>query len=121
MPSFFELLRSNVAYFFILVGVIWLAVAVLGDTVLLAWPVVACFASGALLKLVPGNRFTWAWVLSTAVLGFLISIYQVYAWAPLVGGAFSTLAGSTVAAFLVLAAVHVLLFYSGATGPNITR
>ena len=61
----------------------------------------------------PARRLTWAWAVSTAVLGFLLAAYQVYAWVPFLGGAFSSAAAEATAAFVVLAVLHLLLFYVG--------
>ena len=107
------LLRKYAAYAFFVVAAAWLAVAVLGDSPLTLWPVVACVASGVLLWMWPGQRFTWAWVVSTAVLGFLLSAYQVYAWAPFLGGTFSALAATSFVGFAIFALVHVFLFFVG--------
>jgi hypothetical protein len=113
MPRVSELLRQNAAYFFLVVGAAWVGVAVLAGSLLILWPVAACLASGLLLKFRPGRRFTWAWALSSAVLGLLISAYQVYAWSPYIGGAFSTLAATALAGFAVFSVVHMLLLYAG--------
>ena len=113
MPSLFGALRANASYAFFGVGVVWLAVAALAGSALTLWPVVAFLVSGYLLRARPAGRFTWAWVISSAVLGFLLSAYQVYAWFPFLGGAFSTLALATLGGFGVFAVVHLLLFYIG--------
>lgn len=118
MPTVFEQLRNNAAYAFFAVGVVWLVIAFIAGSWLILWPVVACLAGGALLRLWPGRRLTWAWAVSSAALGFLISAYQVYAWAPFFGGAFSALAGASAAGFAVLAVVHVVLLYAGASRPR---
>ncbi len=117
MPPVLSLLRANSAYAFVAVGVAWLAVAVFAASALILWPVIACFVSGVALKMWPGQRFTWAWVLSTAVLGLLISAYQVYAWAPFVGGSFSTVAAASLVGFAIFALVHLFLFYAGFKPP----
>jgi len=114
------ILRKNAAYAFFVVAAAWLAVAVLGDSPLTLWPVVACVVSGITLRMWPGQRFTWAWVVSTAVLGFLLSAYQVYAWAPFLGGTFSALAATSFVGFAIFAVVHVFLFVVG-LGPTIPK
>lgn len=121
MASAFRMMRGSAPYFFIVVGLVWAAVGVLTASLLVAWPAFACVAGGLLLKLLPGRRLTWAWAVATASMGFIVSIYQVYAWAPLVGGAFSTLAEATLAGFLVFALVHALLFYAGAGLPETVK
>jgi hypothetical protein len=105
------LLRKNAAYAFFVVAVAWLAVAVLGDSPLTLWPVGACIVSGFTLRMWPGERFTWAWVVATAVLGFLLSAYQVYAWVPFLGGTFSTLAAASLVGFAIFAVAHAFLFF----------
>ena len=117
MPDVGKLLRDNASYFFWAVAVVWAAVGVEGGSVLMAWPVVACAVAGVLLRLRPSWRFTFSWSASTAVLGLLISAYQVYAWSPLVAGDFSALAASALGAFAVLAVVHAFLLYAGASKP----
>ncbi|MDE1853554.1 MAG: hypothetical protein KGI38_07390 [Thaumarchaeota archaeon] len=118
MPEILGALKTNAAYFFLAVGVVWIGVAFVAGSLLILWPVAACLASGVLLKIRPGRRLTWAWVSSSATLGLLISAYQVYAWAPFLGGAFSTIAGTTLGVFAVLTVLHVLLLYAGATRPR---
>ncbi len=113
MPDILGMLRTNSSYAFLVVGVVWLAVAVLASSVLILWPVAACIVSGLALRMWPGGRFTWAWTVSSAVLGFLLSAYQVYAWAPFLGGTFSVTAAVTLVGFAVFAVVHLLLFYTG--------
>ena len=118
MPNVLGVIRTNSAYAFLLMGVVWLGIAVVAASSLLLWPVVACLLSGVMLRMWPGNRLTWAWAVSSAVLGFLLSAYQVYAWVPFLGGAFSALAGGALAGFAVLAVAHVFLLYAGASRPK---
>jgi len=118
MSSVFGMLRTNAPYFFIVVGLVWGALGVLTGAAVAAWPAVACVAAGLLLKFMPGHRLTWAWAVATASMGLIISAYQVYAWAPLLGGAFSTVAGETLAGFTVFALVHIILFIVGAVRPE---
>lgn len=106
-------LRSYVAYAFLAVGVAWVVVAYVTGSYLVLWPVVTCFLSGIFLRLMPGERLTWAWASSTAVLGFLLSGYQVYIASFLVGGALSSVASISAGAFSVFAVVHLLLLYAG--------
>ncbi len=117
MPKLLDPLVSRAPYFFMAVGVAWLAVALIAGSALVLWPVIACIAGGIMLRQMPTYRITWAWAASSAALGFLISAYQVYAWAGFLGGAFSSLAGVSLVAFAVLAVVHMLLFYVGTAKP----
>ena len=117
MPKFLDPLVANAPYFFIAVGVVWLAIAAATGSALILWPVIACIAAGIMLRQIPSHRFTWAWVISSAVLGFVISLYLVYTWVGYLGGAFSSLAAESLAAFAVLAVVHVFLFFAGSAKP----
>ena len=121
MPGIGAVLRANAPYAFIVVGVVWLAVAILTGSALILWPVFACIAGGVLLRMRPSGRLTWAWAISTAVLGLLLSAYQVYAWAPFLGGAFSSVAAVSVACFTLLAIAHLFLFYAGIGKPSPTK
>jgi hypothetical protein len=121
MPRLLDALAANAAYAFIAVGIVWLAVAVLADSALMLWPVIACVAGGIQLKLWPSGRLTWAWAISSAVMGFLLSAYQVYAWLGFLGGAFSSLATASMVGFLVLAIAHVFLFYAGTAKPKTAK
>ncbi|HYB75464.1 MAG TPA: hypothetical protein VEC08_00750 [Nitrososphaerales archaeon] len=121
MPKFLDALVANAAYAFIVVGVIWLAVAILSDSSLILWPVVACIAGGIMLREWPSGRLTWSWAVATAVMGFLLSGYQVYAWLSFLGGAFSTVAAVSVIGFAFFALVHVFLFYSATSKPSVAK
>jgi len=118
LPVVLEVLKKNAAYAFLVVGVAWLGVAIFGGSLLTLWPVVACLLSGVMLKARPGQRLTWAWAVSSAVLGLLLSAYQVYAWAPYLAGAFSMLASGALVGFAVLAVAHAFLLYAGASRPK---
>lgn len=113
MPKVSDILKSNLAYGFMVVGVVWAVLAVGLGVVLILWPALTCLAAGLLLKLLPSGRITWAWAISSAVLGLLVSAYQVYAAIPFVRGTFSFVAAETLAGFVVLALVHLVLLYSG--------
>jgi hypothetical protein len=121
MPKFLDTLVSNIAYAFIVVGVIWLVISILSDSSLILWPVVACIAAGIMLREWPSGRLTWSWGVATAVMGFLLSAYQVYAWLSFLGGAFSTLAVVSVIGFAVFAIVHVFLFYAVTSRPGVAK
>ena len=110
-------LRRYSPYLFWVIAAVWALLGVDGRSVLMAWPVIACALSGALLKFQPGWRVTFSWSASTAILGLLISVYQVYAWSPLLAGDFSALAASALGVFAVLAVVHVFLLYAGTARP----
>ncbi|GEM_PF-559216 len=121
MSKILDSLSTYSPYAFIVVGVAWLAVVVLADSALILWPVVALIAAGVQLKMWPSTRLTWAWAISAAVLGFLLAAYQVYAWAGFLGGAFSNLAGASLAGFAVLAVAHLALLYAGVSKPRSSK
>lgn len=120
MSALLGTLRDNSAYAFMAVGVLWLAVAVAAGSLLILWPVIACILGGVFLKMWPAGRLTWAWAVSAAVLGFILAAYQVCAWLPFLGGAFSGVAAVAAAVFLVFAVLHVFLFYAGVSPPKPT-
>ena len=119
MPDFGGLIKENAAYFFLGVAVAWIGVAALENSALLTWPVVACLAGGALVTLRPEASITFAWAVSTASMGLIISAYEVYAWSPLLGGDFSSTALAPVVGFAAFAVVHLFLFYAGAFRPKV--
>ena len=112
-----EMMRKNVPYVFALLGVIWLAIAAYAGDWTVLWPVVLCFVAAALLRMRPGERLTWAWATSTALMGLIIAAYQTYYWIPLLGGSLSSLAGLTAGGFAVFAVVHLVVLYLGGTRP----
>lgn len=114
MSALLGTLRGNSSYLFIAVGVFWLGVAVAAGSALILWPVIACVLGGVLLRVWPERKITWAWAVAAAVFGFLLAAYQVYAWLPFLGGAFSGIAAVASVVFVVFALLHVLLLYVGA-------
>jgi hypothetical protein len=121
MPKVLDRIRDFSAYAFIAVGLVWLAIAFFAGSVLTLWPVVACVVGGVLLRLRPGGRLTWAWAGSAAILGLILSGYQVYEWAPFIGGTYGTLAATSLGGFAVLALAHLVLLYAGATSPKAAK
>ncbi len=121
MPKLLDPLVANAPYAFIVVGVIWLALAALTGSALILWPVIACIAGGLMLRQWPSRKLTWAWVVATAVMGFILSAYNVYAWASFLGGAFSTLAAASTIGFVVFAVAHLLLFYAATAKPGVAK
>ncbi|MGD0477402.1 MAG: hypothetical protein ABSB29_04440 [Nitrososphaerales archaeon] len=113
MPKFSDILKSNLAYEFMFVGVVWAVVAAGLGLVLVLWPALTCLAAGLLLKFLPSGRITWAWATSSAVLGLMVSAYQAYVAIPLISSTFSFVATETLAGFALFALVHLVLLYSG--------
>lgn len=121
MPKILDRIRDFSAYAFVAIGLVWLAIAFLAGSALLLWPVVACVVGGVLLRLRSGGRLTFAWACSAAVLGLILSGYQVYQWMPFLGGAFNNLATESLGGFAVLALVHLVLLYAAATRPKAAK
>lgn len=111
MPAPLSVLKANIPYAYAVMGVVWLALAFTVGSTLLIWPVAALVLGGALLKLMPGQRLSWAWATAAGVMGLLLALYQAYVAAPLVSGSFSTIAGSSLVLFVVFAAIHLLLVF----------
>lgn len=108
-----EALRNYLAYEFVVVGILWVVAAVSVGRAVVLWPAVTCLAAGVLLKVWPSGRLSWAWATASALLGLMVSGYQVYVALPLIGGVFSTVAVESLAAFAVFAVAHVVLFFTG--------
>ncbi len=118
MPSIADTIKANAAYVFVAVGVVWAVLAYVASAGVVLWPSATCLLSGVLMKLRPGERLTWAFSISSAALGLLVSGYQVYFWSPLVGGSASSMAGISMGLFGVFAAVHLYLIYAGSAKPS---
>jgi hypothetical protein len=112
-----EVLKANRPYAYVAVGVVWLVFAFVTGSFLLLWPVVACVLGGALLRLRPVLKLTWAWTTAAAVMGLLLALYQMYASVPLLFGAFALVAWASLVVFLIFAVGHFLLLYVGSAGP----
>lgn len=112
MQSALGKVRKNLAYVFVLFGIIWVAVAFLAGSLLVLWPAAACIAAGLLIKMRPSSRLSIAWGPAAAILGLLLCAYQVYAAAMLVSGAFVTVAGASVVIFFILGLGHLYLAFA---------
>lgn len=121
MSSVLGTLKENVAYFFILVGVIWIGVTALTGAYLLVWPVIACIVAGVLQKFFPEMRLTWPWSVSAALLGLMVGVDQLHAWFPYLTSPFSTIAGEAVGLFAALLVVHAVLLYVGWGRPAVAK
>ena len=116
MSKVLDVFKTNSAYVFIVLGLVWVGLGVYLGSYLVLWPAVASLAAGALLKLRAGDRLTWAWATSACVLGLLLSVYIAYAAWPLTAGAFATTAYITLGGFAVLGFVHLVVLYRGIPG-----
>ena len=111
MPKVSGILKSNLAYEFMAVGIAWIVVALGLSLVLVLWPALTCLVAGLLIRFLPSTRITWPWATSSSVLGFLVSAYQAFLAAPFVGGTFSSVGVETLAGFGLFAFIHVVLLY----------
>jgi len=119
MQSALSLVRKNLAYVFVVFGVIWIAVAFVAGSALVIWPAAACIAAGVLLRVRPSSKITMAWGPSAAILGLLLCSYQAYAAIMLLSGAFVTVASVSAAVFVLLGLGHVYLAFASYTGPAV--
>ena len=108
--------RRNLAYLFAGAGVLWLGVVFVTLSPLVLWPAVVCIVSCVLLKLWPEEKFSGAWVTSSALLGFVLSAYQTYQAANHITGAFAFVAPFSLVLFLLFALFHLFLIYAENTG-----
>jgi predicted membrane protein len=108
--------RRNLAYLFAAAGVLWLGVVYVTLSPLVLWPAVVCIISCVLLKLWPKEKFSGAWVTSSALLGFVLSAYQTYQAANHITGAFAFVAPFSLILFLLFAVYHLFLIYAENTG-----
>jgi hypothetical protein len=121
MPKVLDRVRDFSSYAFVGIGLVWLAIAFLAGSALLLWPVIACVVGGVLLRLRSGGRLTFAWASSAAIMGLVLSGYQVYQWMPFLGGTFNVLAAESLGGFAAFAVVHFVLLYSAASRPKTAR
>ena len=112
MQSALGSVRKNLAYVFVLFGVIWVAIAVVTGSLLVLWPAVACVAAGLLIKARPSSRLSLAWGPSAAILGLLLCAYQVYEAVLLLSGAFVMVASTSVVIFFLLGIGHLYLAFA---------
>ena len=113
MPKVSDILKSNLAYEFIAVGIVWTVVAVGLGLALVLWPALTCYVAGLLVKFLPSERITLPWAISSAVLGLLVSAYQVYVATPFISSTFSLVGTETLVGFVAFAFVHLVLLYFG--------
>jgi hypothetical protein len=111
-------IRANLAYLFLVAGVLWFGIIYLTSSLLILWPAVACVVGGLLLKLVADNKISNIWAISSALLGFILAAYQAVAAVPLLVGAFSIIAIASLVLFLVFAVLHLFLLYGAGVQPE---
>lgn len=116
MLPLLETAKRYLAVLFVAAGAFWLAMIYVTSSVLLLWPAAACIASGGLLRFMPKERFSAAWISSSAIMGLVLSAYQSYAAVSLLPGGFVTVAAISLVAFLVFAVYHAVLLYLNVAG-----
>jgi len=112
MQSAFGFVRRNLAYAFVVLGLVWLVIAYLAGSPLTLWPAVACLAAALLIKVRPSSRLSIAWGPAAAILGLLLCAYQVYEAIPLLTGAFVTVASASAVVFFLLGLGHAYVAYA---------
>ncbi len=115
MPDVIGIIRTRSAYALFLIAALWVVVAAVDYSALVAWPVLLFALGGALLLFLPANRLSWAWSLSALTFGLLLCLYQAYSAATVIDGAFQTLGVVSLVAFVVFAAGHVFVMYAYGT------
>lgn len=118
MSSVVGFFKNNNSYPFFAVGIAWIGVAWAISAPLVLWPAVTLILGGLLLKVLPGERITWSWALSSAGLGLVLSVYQAYASLGVAFGPFARVALGSLLGFAIFALVHVFLLYEGNIQPE---
>lgn len=118
MLSPMEPVRANLAYLFLIAGVIWFGMVYVTSSLLILWPAVACLVGGLLLKLRAESKLSNPWAVSAALLGFLLSGYQAYMAVPFMVGAFALVAVPSLVLFVVFAILHLFLLYGSGVQPK---
>lgn len=116
MPDIVSQFRTRLPYVLLFAGVAWLGILFLTSSFLIVWPAFACIAGGLLWLTRPKERISWAWATAAALMGFLLSGYQVLASAVLLTGTFASVNAISLVVFLVFAAVHAMVLYAGNSG-----
>lgn len=119
MQSVLGKARNNLAYVFVLFGLIWVALAYVTGSLLVLWPAAACVVAGALIRIWPSSRISTAWAPAAAILGLLLCSYQVYEAVMLLSGAFVTVASISVVIFLLLGIGHLYLAFATYSPPSV--
>ncbi len=118
MAGVTEAVKRYLAYIFILLGLVWVAIIIAGGASLLLWPALTSIVSGALLILRPEMKFSRALAKASALYGVLLAGYQAYVALPLLGSVFSTFATYSVASFAVIALLYLALLYASFSSPG---
>lgn len=119
MQSPLASVRKNLAYVFVIFGVIWLVLAYLNGSGLTLWPAAACLVAAVFIKLRPNSGLTNAWGPAASILGLVLCGYQVYQAIPLLTGAFVVVASVSLVVFLLLGLGHAYLAYASRSQPQV--
>ena len=107
------LARAPVILFFV-TGIFWAGVIATGGGVLLGWAVLSCFASGAFLFMWASSWITRPLAASSSLFGLVLTVYQLYVGAGVLGTALSSAALISVPLFVVFTVVYLYLLYTSA-------
>jgi hypothetical protein len=113
-----EAVKKYLAYIFILLGIVWVAIILTGGAALLLWPALTSILSGALLLLRPEMKFSRALAKASALYGVLLAGYQAYVAIPLLGSLFSTFGTYSAASFTVIALLYLAILYASFSSPG---
>ncbi len=96
---------------FLLVGAIWLAVTVTSSQSVLVWPGLTSILSGVSLFVASAKQFRRPLGIASSIFGLAISLFQVYLAASLLGSALAGLVVYSLATFLLLVVLQLILLY----------
>lgn len=117
MAGVTEAVKKYLAYIFIVLGLVWVAIILTGGATLLLWPALTSIVTGALLLLRPERKFSRALSKASALYGVLLAGYQAYVAIPLLSTVFSTFATYSAASFAVIALLYLALLYASFGSP----
>ncbi len=99
---------------FLLVGAIWLAVTVVSSQSVLVWPGVTSILSGVSLLVASAKQLRRPLGIASSLSGLAVSLFQLYLAASLLGSALAGLVVYSLATFVPLVVLQLILLYSAA-------
>jgi len=118
MAGVIEAVKKYLAYIFIVLGIVWVAIIITGGAALLLWPALTSIVSGALLILRPERKFSRALAKASALYGVLLAGYKAYVAVPLLVSVFSTFGTYSVASFTIMTLLYLALLYASFGTPG---
>lgn len=104
-------MTPTILYF--VAGVFWVGVLIAGGGGLLYWPALTCFVSGIVLYLWSSSWVTRPLIYATTLFGLVLTVYQLFVAATLIGTGLDPIAGITGAVFAVLTVIYLYLLLFG--------